>query len=413
METRALCPADLPTDGQGRKNAANAFMVPASRPGEPLELRLTHLAPRRTVSNGSNYSDDDFSNMGFEGSIKSMPRLGRSRPSDRATKRRALERRLEEAQEKAAAESARPLIHGRYAISGIVFLELIRTAAWYQGTVPGYSVFGMHFLTTASDVACILCALPLFATGTQGQCVMLGCLGPMLTLVFAMSLVDMSALAAYLVVAMPRPLAPGAKTYVDVLEACIGVWEFALVASVALQLALCASCWRVYKELRTTGLYPPGSDPASIGMTKEISVMEIMCEAEDVELLADCEMSCESGLKSPLLVCGVCASGPSGALAGVESGSGEAAGGGGTTTSTAGGEPRESSSEVILEKVPNALYEESLEDQPRPQDPARCDDAAAAALGPRSASETLPGVASANARMHPLGRNQLAREQTN
>jgi len=241
--------------------------------------------------------------LGQEGQIKPMPRLAKSRPSDRAARRKALEGRLRAAHEKAAAEAALPLIHGRCCIMGLTVLELIRTAAWWQGTIPGYSVFGMHFLTTTSDIACILCAFPLFATGTQGQCVQLGCLGPMLTLVFAMSLVDISALGAYLVVATPRPLSPGAKSYVDALEACVGVWEFALVASVALQMALCASSWRVYRELRVTGLYPPGSDPAGVGKIREISIMEVMCEAEDVELLADCEVNCDTtGLKSPLLV---------------------------------------------------------------------------------------------------------------
>merc|ERR1712151_1002902 len=108
-----------------------------------------------------------------------------------------------------------------------------------------------HFITTISDVACCLFAIPLFLFGISGRCVQLGCLGPMLTLVFAMTLVDVSALVAYLVVATPRPLSPGAKSFVDVLEACIGVWEFALVASVALQVSLCLSTWRIYKGLRT------------------------------------------------------------------------------------------------------------------------------------------------------------------
>merc|ERR1719291_434088 len=133
---------------------------------------------------------------------------------------------------------------------------------------------GMHFLTTTSDISCLLCATPLFATGTQGQCVQLGCLGPMLTLVFAMSLVDISALGAYLVIARPRPLSPGARSYVDALEACMGVWEFAIVASVFLQLVLCTSSWRIYRELRVNGVYPPGIDPEFLGQRQEISVME-------------------------------------------------------------------------------------------------------------------------------------------
>lgn len=240
--------------------------------------------------------------LAFEGSIKSMPRLARSRPSDRAARRKVLEGRLRDAQAKAAKEVASPLTHGRCCLAGLIFVELIRTAAWWQGTIPGWSVFGMHFLTTSSDLACILCAVPLFSIGIRGQCVQLGCLGPMLTLVFAMCLVDLSALGAYLVVATPRPLSPGARSFLDALEAVIGVWEFALLASVAFQLALCSSSWRVYKELRVIGLYPPGSDPASVGELRHVSVLEVMCEAEDVELLADCEVNCEN-MSSPLLAC--------------------------------------------------------------------------------------------------------------
>jgi len=81
---------------------------------------------------------------------------------------------------------------------------------------------------------------------------------------------------------------------VDALEACAGTWEFALIASVALQLALCASCWRVYRELRICGLYPPGKDPAEASTSiREVSMLEVLCEAEDVELLASCE--CQPG----------------------------------------------------------------------------------------------------------------------
>jgi len=274
--------------------------------GRSLPQKLPALPPRPVDGSGapltSARSETAEDALAAEGQIKSMPRLARSRPSDRAARRKALEGRLRAAHEKVAAEAALPLVHGRCCIMGLAVLGLIRVAAWWQGTIPGYSVFGMHFLTTTSDIACILCAFPLFATGTKGQCVQFGCLGPMLTLVFAMSLVDISALGAYLVVATPRPLSPGAKSYVDALEACVGVWEFALVASVALQMALCASCWRVYRELRMNGLYPPGVDPAGVGKLREISIMEVMCEAEDVELLADCEVNCEDSLKNPLMV---------------------------------------------------------------------------------------------------------------
>lgn len=244
---------------------------------------------------------DSGDGLAMEGTVRLVPRLARSQPSDRAARRKALEGRLRAARERAATEAAVPLVHGRCCLAGLMILEMLRVGAWWQGTTPGSSVIGMHFLTTTSDVACILCAMPLFAAGTQGQCVIFGCLGPMLTLVFAMSLVDMSALGAYLVVATPRPLPPGAKSPVDALEACIGVWEFALIASVALQMALCTSSWRIYRELRMAGLYPPGTDPASVAKMRNVSLLEVMCEAEDVELLADCEMNCDSSMKRPLI----------------------------------------------------------------------------------------------------------------
>jgi len=221
----------------------------------------------------------------------------RAAPSaDRSARQALLERCLREAHEKAATQSSEPLWHGRIALSGLLLLGMIRGIAWWEGNVPGYSVFGMHFLTTTADFACLLCALPLFTSGTRGQCVQIGCVGPMLTLVFAMTIVDVGALCAYMVVATPRPLSPGAKSYVDVLEACIGVWEFALVASVCFQLVLCASSWRVYRELRMTGLYPPGSNPAGIGHIEEVSFLELICEAEDAKFVSDCE--CAMG-KSP------------------------------------------------------------------------------------------------------------------
>lgn len=211
------------------------------------------------------------------------------------------QRRVAAAHKRVATELAAPFAHGRCCIFGLAVLELIRVSAWLQGEIPGYSVFGMHFLTTITDLSCLLCTLPVFMLGAQGQCVQLGCLGPMLTLVFAMALVDMSALAAYLVVATPRPLAPGAKSFVDELEATLGVWEFALVASVALQAALLASSWRVYRQLRMAGLYPPGLDVSSLDKTHTVSILEVMCEAEDLELLTECRFPCDGEFKRTVL----------------------------------------------------------------------------------------------------------------
>lgn len=204
----------------------------------------------------------------------------------------ALAGRIRKVQRAAAAQAFEFLVHGRVSLVGLALLQVIRVLCWLQGNIPGATVLGMHFLTTVSDFAVCFFAAPLFFYGTSGQCVQLGCLGPMLTLVFAMTLVDLSALVAYLVVATPRPLSPDSKSFVDVLEACIGIWEFVLVASVALQVSLCLSTWRVYRGLRQVGLYPPDSDPTKVGDSRDVSVLEVVCEAEDVELLSNWEPPC-------------------------------------------------------------------------------------------------------------------------
>ncbi|CAJ1357283.1 unnamed protein product [Effrenium voratum] len=237
--------------------------------------------------------EDEMQDIEKEAHVRNLPRLVGELPSDRAARRRGLESRLRIAHAKVAAITERPLIHGRCAILGLLVLASIRAAAAMQGNIPGYSVYAMHFLTTSSDVICVVCSLPLFAFGARGLCVQKGCLGPMLTLVFAMSLVDISAFGAYLLVATPRPLAPGSRSVVDVMEAMVGVWEWALLASVALQTALCASSWRIYRALRMAGLYAP-EKPSDVARDrqKEISVLEIVCEAEDIDSLEQMEFPC-------------------------------------------------------------------------------------------------------------------------
>mmetsp|Transcript_22074 Transcript_22074/g.62703 ORF Transcript_22074/g.62703 Transcript_22074/m.62703 type:complete len:246 (-) Transcript_22074:129-866(-) len=212
------------------------------------------------------------------------PRSG----AEAESKRKLLEARVRGAQEKAEPQVLVPMWRGRCCLGGLLVLEMLRGTAWWQGIIPGYPVLGMHFLTTASDFACVLCALPFYLAGIAGTCVSNGCLGPMLTLVFAMALVDVSALCAFLVIATPRPLAPGARSVLDVLEAAIGAWEFMLVGSVAFQMALCHCSWRLYRDLRQAGLYPPGTDPGALDKIRPVSCLEVVCDAEDVEYLKNC-----------------------------------------------------------------------------------------------------------------------------
>lgn len=255
--------------------------APGHQPGGPVQEEQSPLF------------DDDGPEIEKEAHPRNLPRLVGELPSDRTARRRALESRLRIAHAKVGMIIEKPMLHGRCAILGLMVLALIRTAAVLQGNVPGYSVYAMHFLTTSSDIICVICSIPLFTFGTRGTCVQKGCLGPMLTLVFAMSLVDYSAFGAYMLVATPRPLAPGSRSVVDVLEAMVGVWEWALLASVALQTALCASSWRVYRALRMAGLYAP-EKPSDVARDrqKDISVLEIICEAEDIDSLEQMEFNC-------------------------------------------------------------------------------------------------------------------------
>jgi len=221
--------------------------------------------------------------------MNSRAEHGNSRASNGAVLEKPIMKwNFHNAQQEAELGAKEPIRHGRWCLLGLAVLQAIRIASWCLGNIPASSVTGMHLLTTTADLSCIFFTVPLMLTGVQGRCVQQGCLGPVLTLVFAMVIVDLSAFGSYLIVAAPRPLHAGAKSYVDTLEACIGAWEFALFASVALQLALSISVWRIYRELRLAGLYPPGSE----GNMREISVLEVMCEAEDVELLAQCEGRC-------------------------------------------------------------------------------------------------------------------------
>merc|ERR1719356_2329525 len=106
-----------------------------------------------------------------------------------------------------------------------------------------------------------------------------------MTVAFCMCLTDLGALVIFLGYCSPQPLAavPGGSALPTLsgLEAVVGTWDCALVASVALQAAVCASVWRVYRALREQGVYPPGAKPAGAGPILEVSCLEVVCEAED------------------------------------------------------------------------------------------------------------------------------------
>lgn len=191
---------------------------------------------------------------------------------------------------KASAGSVWPLCHARCCVLLLMVLCGIRAVAWHLGNVPGGTLWFIHMFSCMSDLITALVTLPLLICGdcggVQGQCVKYGCVGPMMTMVVAMNLVDWCSLIAFFAYAAPRPLPADGRSYVDVLELVHPVWEFVLIASCALNFAACVSVWRVYREMRAAGLYPPNAKGAT--PREAVSAFEVICEAEDVALLAEC-----------------------------------------------------------------------------------------------------------------------------
>lgn len=201
----------------------------------------------------------------------------------------ALQARIKDAHERVRSLVQHPMVQGKICVLGLSVLQVLRATAWSQNMHPALPVVGMHCLSTASDVGCMLCATPLFICGTEGTCVQWTCLGPLVTMLFSLCLVDIGGLAAYFYMSPQRPIAPGFVTFLDRIMAAVSVWEAVLVASVALQMALMAVCWRIYAEMRLAGLYPPGNNSIAKGETvSHVSVLEVVCEAEDVALLTEC-----------------------------------------------------------------------------------------------------------------------------
>lgn len=280
-----------------------------------LRLAAAHNVTTRSHEESDDSDIDVEPWPGKEAVIRPLPNPIPKKPSDRAAHRRVIEQSYRMAHIMVAAETATFLLQGRCCILGLLIIAATRAVAWYESLMPGRSVFGIHWLTTTSDTVCLLSALPFFYQGTRGKCVMFGCVGPMVTLVFSMCLADIGALLAYLAIARPQPLSEDAtkRSLYDIMQALIGAWEFLLFASVALQVTLCACSWRIYRALRMIGLYPPGGRPLTHGPKVEVSYLEIVCEADDAKRfnqnLPQCEadeVCCRTRLLDPEPGAGPC-----------------------------------------------------------------------------------------------------------
>jgi hypothetical protein len=125
----------------------------------------------------------------------------------------------------------------------------------------------------------------------------------MLTMVFAMTLIDLTSLCASFFAGPQRPLpAAGRRSFLEVLSLAHPVWVLVLVASCFLHCAMLFSCFRIYRELRAAGLYPPYSKDPTGG--DDVSPFEVVCEPHDVAV----SKQCASSRQNELAVCCQCRS---------------------------------------------------------------------------------------------------------
>lgn len=179
------------------------------------------------------------------------------------------------------------ICHGRRCLEGLVLVNILRIVAYCAGNSAFTTILVLHGLCFIADSVSFFAAIPLFTPIIVGACVQRACVGPMMTLVLTMCLIETGALIMVICTSSQRPARQSASG-IEVAEAAFDVWALALVTSVCLQSALCASAFRVYRELRIEGAYPPHSR-GRCRQPVQVEALEIICEAEDVALLSSYE----------------------------------------------------------------------------------------------------------------------------
>mmetsp|Transcript_128881 Transcript_128881/g.223531 ORF Transcript_128881/g.223531 Transcript_128881/m.223531 type:complete len:427 (+) Transcript_128881:106-1386(+) len=196
-----------------------------------------------------------------------------------------------------------PLRRVRCAVVALVVLGLLRSFALNICAAPGWSTLPAHLVSCASDMLAAIAVAPLVwpSTWPLAACMKRRCLGPLVTTVLVACLCDIGALTVFLRhglageggVLVRRPFTSGKtpgrhETPVQgaiLTSPRVGVWACIIISSVAIEAALCRSTWQLYRSLREAGAYPPGVE----GLTTQVSAAELVCEAEDVALLAECK----------------------------------------------------------------------------------------------------------------------------
>lgn len=192
--------------------------------------------------------------------------------------------------EKIAAEVIWTQRQGLCCLVCLWVLVAIRCFTWYVGSIPSGWLWFIHLFSMVTDIAVSIVVFPLVVVcgnvgGVQGHCVTCGLVGPMMTVAATLCFVDIASLLAFWAYAAPRPLHAPDRSSLELLEVACPVWELVLFASCTLNFSVCVLVWRIYKELRLVGLYPPG---AQIVPLESVSPLEIVFEEEELALLGEC-----------------------------------------------------------------------------------------------------------------------------
>lgn len=189
-------------------------------------------------------------------------------------------------------EASTFLIHARFCFGGLVILLAVRCVAWLEGYQPRSSVVLIHALSICADLISTCIAVPFVVLEQCNWFLRQELFGVLMSVIFAMIILDLGALLMVVYTLSPQPLASHVPSLFDVVHASFGAWESIVVASVALQFTLCVCAFRTYREFRVAGAYPPHTKPPTEGEVRTVTVspLEVVCETENVELLAEHEL---------------------------------------------------------------------------------------------------------------------------
>mmetsp|Transcript_44478 Transcript_44478/g.102647 ORF Transcript_44478/g.102647 Transcript_44478/m.102647 type:complete len:256 (-) Transcript_44478:80-847(-) len=224
--------------------------------------------------------------------VSLLPSDPASQDDEQVTKEQRRQRyieRLRKAESQVEPSSRGHLRHLSLALLGLSLLMILRCAAWTLGIQPSTPAYLMNAMSVGIDICTLVIGLPLVCTGPFGCCLKRSCLGPSITLLFALAAIDVCALCAFFAYVAPQPMPAGEHSVLQKVELMCTTWQSILIASVCLEIASCTAAWHLYQDLRLAGLYPPHNLMFRKGrLPAKVSPLEIFCESEDIALLEDC-----------------------------------------------------------------------------------------------------------------------------